>query len=130
MSELTRTQATKLLLELWQHVEHGSSYPEPVVNKWVDTCLPILAAYYTKGGGQAMSGLTKYTPCLNGSAFAGMFCKDGLYPGTDHAFYLAADVDAVLRSQWTCGCGWVNGINLNLCARCTRTPNDGNATQP
>lgn len=28
-------------------------------------------------------------------------------------------------SSWTCGCGWVNGINLSQCAMCLRTPAKG-----
>lgn len=24
--------------------------------------------------------------------------------------------------QWTCGCGHVNGSNLNVCAKCGRAP--------
>ncbi|MCR4319789.1 MAG: hypothetical protein NUV74_05560 [Candidatus Brocadiaceae bacterium] len=28
---------------------------------------------------------------------------------------------------WTCGCGWINGCNLNICAQCSRNPLDGQA---
>jgi len=42
------------------------------------------------------TGLVHYTPCLNGSAFAGMFSRDGLYRGKEYNYYLAADVDALL----------------------------------
>ena len=29
--------------------------------------------------------------------------------------------------NWMCGCGWINGFNLAVCARCGRTPNEGHA---
>lgn len=32
-------------------------------------------------------------------------------------------------TSWTCSCGWVNGINLDHCARCKRSP-DAFCTQP
>jgi hypothetical protein len=31
-------------------------------------------------------------------------------------------------TEWNCGCGHVNGSNLATCARCGRTPSEGNAT--
>ena len=42
---------------------------------------------------------------------------------TDDAKVTDADRRAAI--SWTCGCGWVNGINLAICARCGRTPNEG-----
>jgi hypothetical protein len=52
--------------------------------------------------------------------------------------YAAWPIDAKLTAQaqeletlrtqhdhtWVCGCGWRNGCNLALCARCTRTPDN------
>lgn len=31
-------------------------------------------------------------------------------------------------TEWLCGCGWINGCNLCVCAQCSRSPIEGNAT--
>ena len=31
--------------------------------------------------------------------------------------------------DWLCECGWWNGCNLATCARCGRTPNEGQGRQ-
>lgn len=32
--------------------------------------------------------------------------------------------DNARQVMWTCGCGWINGVNLATCAMCTRVPDD------
>lgn len=32
--------------------------------------------------------------------------------------------DNARQVMWTCGCGWINGVNLATCAMCTRVPDN------
>lgn len=32
-----------------------------------------------------------------------------------------------MSSEWICGCGWINGCDLSICARCSRNPQEGYA---
>jgi len=45
-------------------------------------------------------------------------------PWTEALQQTLADLEAVERTTWECGCGWINGVNLASCAQCRRTPAD------
>lgn len=47
------------------------------------------------------------------------------FDGSQAALALAQqERDNARQVMWTCGCGWINGVNLATCAMCTRVPDD------